>query len=124
MAALEGAAPADQQALSQVCGVLIRVVECDSASANKSMIATMTKSLPANTVMWTAYCLIHMLHITCGIALNIGGPRGNNSLPFVRALYCTAMLLRTPGYFLKVLDNVPPVARALAAAALLKRPGP
>ena len=51
------------------------------------------------------FCLVHMLHIAAGELVSLSGSRGA-SLSYVSSLYSTSKLFKTPGYFLRVLDNL------------------
>ena len=61
--------------------------------------------MPSNCVDYDNYCFLHQLHIAVALILSF---LGTPSLPlaFCTRLYATAALLRTPGYFLKMLDKV------------------
>ena len=106
MSALEQGQDATMTELAAATALYVRVLECDSASSNKCIVATLARQLPPRTVMWVSYCLLHQAHIISGNAVRLAVDRGKKALSHVSAMYCTAMLLRTPGYFLKFLENI------------------
>ncbi len=65
-------------------------------------------------------CSIHQLHLVTGHCLTLVGSRGENVLGFVSALYSMSLLLRTPGYYLRMLERLDAVVRFF----LLRKTGP
>ncbi len=88
-----------------LAALTVRIIECDSAATNISAIATSDVLLPARIIQWIGYCLLHQLHIVSGFVLQLASNRGH-ALSYVSSLFCLAKLLRTPGYFWKLLDNI------------------
>ncbi len=86
--------------------ILIELRESDAATPNLACTADMdVKSKGFDTIIAVhQLCLIHQLYLCVGLIIDlVGGP----NTPLVSLLFCASKVLRTPGYWEKLLDTVP-----------------
>ena len=107
--------------LVNCCEQLVQIYETDSASSNLKLIRWLAKrqtKLPSHAIVLHMPCLVHLTHLVSGSALMTLD--GRAPLGFVSNLYSFCLLLRTPGYFQRVLSAVSSVVRQ----RLARRPWP
>jgi hypothetical protein len=79
---------------------LVCLREADAASSNRALIAKEISCLPHNALLFYMVCLVHQLHLATSNALR-------HSMGLVSSMYSLAALLRTPGYFVRLLRVLP-----------------
>lgn len=79
--------------------------EADNAKANCTVIQAQraASDLFPFVILLAFWCFIHQLHI-CAMLVLLG--IDGKPMTFLNSAYCTAHVLRAPGYFLRVLDEV------------------
>ncbi len=119
-AALKAGEPFCNATLSECVEVFWMIRESDAATANLKVVAAERSTLPKNGVFLHVTCLVHQLHLITGKVLSCVGERQGESLGYVSALFSTCMLLRSPGYFFRMLDRLEWVVRFF----MLRHAGP
>ena len=100
---------ASKEVFHAAAGIHLKIVECDSAATNKRTLNRLVDTLPWRTILFVAYCLVHQLHIIVGQVLGILSHSKvvTDKMQFTSSLYSLAQLMRTPGYFVRLLRNLP-----------------
>lgn len=113
----------ERKDLACKCQLLWDLEECDHAPSNEAQWKQYHHhlkhkgELPKNLVRLILFCFLHQLHLVSGLLLTIPA---DGTMFFISAMYSTCNLLRTPGYFHRMLDVLKVVVRRL----LQVRPGP
>jgi hypothetical protein len=98
------------------CQLLWDLEECDHASANEAQWKQYRhhlkhkSELPKNRVRVILFCFLHQVHLVSGLLLTLPS---DGTMFFISAMYSACNLLRTPGYFHRMLDVVKVVVRRL-----------
>lgn len=112
--------PVPLQDLEDISHVLLLVREMDGAKSNITLMnhlkSEQLKSANMHLVLYVILCFVHQIHLIMSLVLSsIDGPR----MSFVNSAYCTAHVLRAPGYFCRVHSSIEHTLRAHAGGLVI-----
>ncbi len=97
--------------------VLLELRESDAASANLTHVASQChraidyRNRYGLIVLIHFLCLLHQLHLAAGVVIELAGGPSPSTPSIISILYCASRVLRTPGYWAKMLGCVPTAVR-------------